>query len=367
MLAYFPGGIIADRFSDRKLMVTSLLSTAAGGFYLYSIPSLNGLYVLFGYWGLTSILLFWAAMIKATREWAGAATQGLAFGFLDGGRGFVASVFASIGVIILNLFAFEQTENLTQQTTALQSVIIFYSISTLLAALVIWWLVPEHVEDNSVHTSKNETTSDHKLISVIGNKTIWLQAGVVIAAYCGYKALDNYGLFAVQVLGMSNLESAEFTTLASYSRPIAAIAAGLIADRWHSSKLVLTLFAIATMAFFSLNIISSSQITTSIILANLVITFVAVYALRGIYFTLLEETKLDLSITGKAVGLISVLGYTPDIFFAPLTGRILDANPGVAGFQNYFILIALFSAAGLLFAYGLTRTVSRNTELSSSQ
>ena len=34
MLAYFPGGPLADRFPARKLMAMSLWTTAAGGFYL---------------------------------------------------------------------------------------------------------------------------------------------------------------------------------------------------------------------------------------------------------------------------------------------------------------------------------------------
>ena len=47
--------------------------------------------VLYAYWGVTTILLFWAAMIRATREWGGASQQGRAFGILDGGRGAVAA------------------------------------------------------------------------------------------------------------------------------------------------------------------------------------------------------------------------------------------------------------------------------------
>ena len=102
LLAYFPGGAIADRFEARSLITLSLVATALGGFYLYSVPNLIGLYLLFAYWGLTSILLFWAALIKAARDWGGEQTQGLAFGVLDGGRGFVASVFATVALIILS-------------------------------------------------------------------------------------------------------------------------------------------------------------------------------------------------------------------------------------------------------------------------
>ncbi len=71
MIAYFPGGVIADRFSARKLIVMSLAGTALGGLYFVSIPGKLGLSVLFGYWGLTTILLFWATLIKATKDLGG--------------------------------------------------------------------------------------------------------------------------------------------------------------------------------------------------------------------------------------------------------------------------------------------------------
>ena len=38
MLAYFPGGPLADRFPARKLLALSLWSTAAGGLYMTTLP-----------------------------------------------------------------------------------------------------------------------------------------------------------------------------------------------------------------------------------------------------------------------------------------------------------------------------------------
>nr|WP_281281966.1 MFS transporter [Aliikangiella coralliicola] len=356
MLAYFPGGVIADYFSARKLMAVSLVATALGGFYLYFIPSIVGLYFLFAYWGITTILLFWAAMIKATREWGGTQSQGVAFGFLDGGRGLTASIFASIAVVIFSFFLADQLDNPTTKTQAFQSIILFYSLVTLLAALVIWLIIP----DNRNGVSDINSLSSQNIFQVIKNTNVWLQGGIIIAAYCGFKSLDNYGIYAVQVLGMNDVESAEFTTIASYTRPVAAVAAGLLADRWLSSKLTATLFTITAFAFLLVSQLTPTEVSLQLVLGNLLITFIAVYALRGIYFTLIEESKIKSALTGTAVGLISVIGYTPDIFFSPITGRILDANPGLQGFQHYFILLTFISALGLLCTYFLGRRIRSN-------
>ena len=178
---------------------------------------------------------------------------------------------------------------------------------------------------------------------------------MVICAYCGYKALDNYGVYAVEVLNLNQLEAASLITYASYTRPIAAIAAGFWADRWKPSGLIALSFACAMAAFLTLSQTNSTALLSTVVMANLLVTFIAVYALRGIYFSLIEETGVDQRVTGTAVGLISMLGFTPDIFFSSITGRILDANPGSLGFQHYFLLMAIISAIGMLCTLALNR------------
>jgi len=85
-----------------------------------------------------------------------------------------------------------------------------------------------------------------------------------------------------------------------------------------------------------------------LVYCNLVVTLIAVYGIRGIYFALVQESKVNKQYTGTAVGIISVVGFTPDIFFAPISGRILDAAPGLEGFQNYFLLLTGFAVLGML-------------------
>ena len=100
LLSYIYGGVITDRYSPRKLMSSALFLTSLGGLVLASYPSYSTLQILYGYWGFTSVFLFWGAMIKATRVWGGDSNQGKAFGLLDGGRGVVAASMGSIGVFI---------------------------------------------------------------------------------------------------------------------------------------------------------------------------------------------------------------------------------------------------------------------------
>ena len=74
-ISYFLGGPLADRFPPKRLLIISLLTTAAAGFFMAAIPSLATLTLLYGFWGLSAILLFWAAYIKGIRQFGGEESQ----------------------------------------------------------------------------------------------------------------------------------------------------------------------------------------------------------------------------------------------------------------------------------------------------
>jgi len=351
ILVYFPGGTMADRFSAKKLMSISLFATAVGGLFLAQIPGQFGLAMLFGYWGVTTIFLFWAAMIKTTRNWGGELSQGKAFGILDGGRGLVAAGAATLAVIFLGEMLPDTPENATdmERLNAFRLIIYYYTALTFLASVLVWFAIPDTNGSKSNH-DKNLLKG---IVKVIRNRAVWLQAIIVVCAYSGYKGLDYYSLYGVDVLGMNEVSAAQFVSNASYLRAAGAIGAGFIVDRLSASKVITWTFGLLVISYILLFLIDPANKLLTIVYANIIITFIAVYALRGVYFALLEETKISGKLTGTAVGLISVIGYTPDAFFNSLAGRILDASPGLKGYQHFYILLAAFSVVGLLATAGL--------------
>ena len=345
MIAYFPGGALADRFSARSLLTVSMIATAAGGLYMATYPGPVGMAALFGYWGITTILLFWAALIRATREWGGHDEQGRAFGILESGRGLVAALLASGGVILLVLFLPEDMDQLSneERRTAFRSVIFFYSAVTLATAALTWTVIPpvKHIGDSASRLFRSS-------VAVLARPLVWAQAGVIICAYCGYKAVDNYSLYAVQVLGKNEAEGAKLATYIIYLRPVAALAAGLLADRWSAGKMVGSSFGLLVISYGVLAAFLPDDQGLTLIYANIVVSVVAVCMLRGVYFALLEENNVPPYLTGAVAGSVSFIGFTPEIFFGPITGRILDANPGPAGHQNYYLFLAVVAALGVV-------------------
>lgn len=362
MFAYFAGGPLADRFSARRLMTIALLTTSLGGILLASTPSLHVLMWLYGFWGLTTILLFWAALIRATREWGGDSSQGLAYGILDGGRGLVAALLASISVAIFaSLLPIDASvASIEQRTSALTQIIWIFTGFVMVAAVLVWLLVPEGEAKALGAPSKRLSLRGVK--EVIRLPSIWLQAIIVLCAYVGYKGTDDFSLYAYDAFGYDDVAAARMGTVSYWVRPFAAIAAGFLGDRIGVSKVVLWSFGILILGGL---VIAMGVVPPGVywILGLTVAgTSLGIYALRGVYFALFQEADIPLTYTGSAVGLVSVLGFTPDIFMGPIMGYLIDRSPGALGHQHVFGLIAALAVLGFLATLAFRRITQKQAD-----
>ena len=76
--------------------------------------------------------------------------------------------------------------------------------------------------------------------------------------------------------------------------------------------------------------------------------------MRGIYFATLSEVGIPLAMTGIATGIISMLCYLPDVYFAALAGSWLDAH-GTAGYDYIWIYTVVCGIAGIVVAFATYR------------
>jgi nitrate/nitrite transporter NarK len=348
MLSYVPGGLLADRFPARRLLAASLVLTAGLGVVMATLPGLSVLLLVYAGFGVTTILLFWAALLRATRAWGGAASQGLAFGALEGGRGLYAALLASLALLPLHAALGDPaTATHLDRLAALRAVILVYTAATFAAAALLWLCLPDDAGPRAPRFERRD------LRAAVRAPVVWLQAVVVFAAYCAYKGIDNYALFAMQVDGRDELAGARVSVLAAWVRPFAALAAGVLADRILPTRAAQQCFAVLAAGLLVLFITPPGA--TQLLWLGVVVTCAAAFGLRGVYFAAMEEARVPVAVTGTAVGLISVIGFAPDVFIAPLTGWLLDRSPGLAGHRHVFLLLLALSAAGLLASRLLRR------------
>jgi len=305
--------------------------TSLGGLFYATFPNYTMLKILYGYWGFTTIFLFWAPMIKATRLWGGATSQGKAFGFLDGGRGMVGALFGVLGVLIFSMFSISASDTLALKE-AFKYVILASSGIVATVGILVWFFLKTG-EDVGSKISV-EKISLHQIKEVLRLTAIWMLMIIILCAYVGYKITDVFTLYANDVLLYDKTESAKVGTFLLFIRPIVGVIIGITADR---TKIVFWLLVRFIISLFGAILFATGIVNQSAII---------VYAARSLYFAVLEKGKIPILYTGTAVGLISIVGYTPDIFAGPFIGYLIESSPGIKGLQNVFWMLAGFSLIG---------------------
>ena len=200
LFSYFFGGTLADKFSPRILMALALVFTALGGVWMANYPAYTDLKWLYGYWGFTSIFLFWGAMIKQTRIWGGAKNQGIAFGFLDGGRGLVAAVLSSVGILIFAHYMGDATDlTLSERREAFKGVLIFTSVFVAAIGILVFFFLDKNGEPNT-STDASQVFVWRDFMKVMNMPSVWYLTMIVFCAYMGYKVTDIFSLYAKEVM-----------------------------------------------------------------------------------------------------------------------------------------------------------------------
>ena len=351
MLSYPFGGPLADKYPPRKLIAVALWMTALGGFVYGTFPSFTLLKILYGYWGFTTIFLFWAPMIKATRVWGGTHSQGKAFGFLDGGRGLVGALFGTLGVFVFSLFIVSSAPEMTflDNRSAFKNVIYVSSSIVILVGILVWFFLKLDSEVERKITLEKISISQIK--DVLRLPSVWLLMIIIMCGYVGYKITDVFSLYAQDVMRYDQVKSAQVGTFLLYVRPVIGVLIGVLADRSRITLLLVLSFVISTVGalLFASGLILESA--TALFFISIFVVAAGVYGIRSLYFAVMQKGKIPLVLTGTAVGLVSLIGYTPDIFAGPAMGYLLDNSPGVEGHQHVFWMLAIFSFIGGIAAW----------------
>ena len=360
--AYLLGGGFADSVQPRVLLAGALAATGLSGFYLATFPPPAGLYALHAFWGASTIVPFWSALIRATRDWGDGREQGAAFGALDGGRGVMAALLGALALWLFVLCFPDGAAGATaaQRAGGLRSVVLTYTAACFVAAAVAFLLVRP---SPSVSSGPGAAGANFRNVrECFGMKTVWLQAAVIAAAYTLFKGRDFYTRYAHDVWGWTELETAEFSTLSTWVRPGAAVGAGLLADRWRGTGVVAACFVLAGLTYAPFLLTGPDGSPAAVLWANVLASCVAIFALRGVYFALMEEARVPRRLTGAAVGVISFVGFLPEIF-VPLAGGALVEGAGgggsPGGYAGLFAGMLAASVGGLAAAGALGRTVKR--------
>lgn len=130
--------------------------------------------------------------------------------------------------------------------------------------------------------------------------------------------------------------------------------------------MILVCFATLSLGFGALIAMPAEANFFVVGIGLVAVSFAAFFGLRGVYFALFEESGLPDDLTGTAVGLVSVIGFTPEIFMPLVIGHLVqsarDTGDVMVGYQWLFALVAGVAFVGLVAAWLLQRLNRSDTE-----
>ncbi|MCP1491971.1 MFS transporter [Peribacillus frigoritolerans] len=348
LISYIFGGYVADRWRTKHLLSISLLATGILGFSLLLYPPYPVLLLIYAAWGITSIMTFWVALIKAVRSLASENEQGKAFGFFEGGRG-AAKVIES--ALVLGLFAFLAKQ--LSDKLALSSVIIFYSVMCILLGFMIMLLYKEPDGNNSSDEIKDNADKKFDwaiLLRILKMPTTWLAAILILTSYAMINSFYYITPYATAAFGASTIIAAALGYFSQYCRPIGSFGSGIIGDRIGISNMVIIGYCVLAIGLAALIVLPGKPSFILLLLVFIAIIYISMYALQATHFAILVEGDYPVETTGTVAMPLMIIGYSGEIFMPIVAGACLDHWSGTDGYKVLFTILLGLTIVGLITA-----------------
>ncbi|MCD8155747.1 MAG: MFS transporter [Clostridiales bacterium] len=326
MLGYPFGGIFADRFSEKWLLIAGGGLMGVCSFWFGMVPGKMAIIVIHLLYGVGTSFMIWSAYLKLTRKMGNAGEQGRMFSTSEFVRGVFGTLIGFAGVALLGRAALPSGE-LDPEILGLQWRNLMFLSGALffLFALLVFFFVPSDVI--GAETASDEAQKSFSLVNVIKVLKMpgtWLISLLIFCCFSFTSAGNGYlSAYTVNVLGISETLASTFAVVRNYI--IAALmtfAIGFVSDKIGSKSKTLGIYLVIASILGVALIVTKSAVILCIMVSFL---FAIVYTgMRGIYFATLNEVGIPLSMTGIATGIISMLCYLPDVYFARLAGFWID-------------------------------------------
>lgn len=350
VISYLPGGWLADRYSAKYLICFSLISSGLLGLFMSTLPKYDILCKIFFLFGLTTILTYHAAVIKVIRTLGNSNEQGRLFGLYEGAGGIAGVLISFIGLYILSKANYDKNN--------FKLVIMLYSIIAIVIGIILSLVIKEN------KTEKGQKIKVSDLILVLKMPKIWLISIIIFSAYTIFSSLTYFNPYMEDVLSIPMTIISFIAICRTYViKFIASPLAGSIADKVGSvTKCLLSGFLILSIVQCIFLFTPNSSKFIYIILVNMLIFTIVIFAFRGVYFATVDEANIPMNLTGIAVGFISILGFSPDAFYYHLIGRLLDTYANRA--YDYIFMISLgCSLLGIIASLLLLRIIKKEKML----
>lgn len=344
-ICYFPGGVLADKFSCKTLIVISCFGTALAGFWYWTLPSFIWLVVIHAVFAITTVFTFWAAMVKSINRLGTEEEQGRLFGLLEGGRGLIGTLVAFGSVAVFGIAS--------DAIGGMKNAILYYSILMAVAG-VLAVIFLENDKPVATEAGSVKPLNKKDFIEVAKMPRVWLCGALGI---CNYSALIFHGYitgYLSNAFGLSDTVVGNLSVIRTYvMMMLGAFVAGFIADK-IGSRIKLIKWAFVGMTIFAslYVLIPTHGAGVPLVICNFVVYGLFLYSIKAMYFSTIDEVLVPKRLAGTASGIISLCTYAPEVFLYTVSGNIVDKYVNTAtplrGYHICFIMMAVLSAIGFI-------------------
>ena len=322
LITYLPGGWMADRFSARKLLSLSYIMSGLLQLYFLTFPPFAVCIPLYFLMGIFATLTFWPAMIKATRQFAKAGSEGKTFGGLEAGHGVVAF---GLGTVMTVVFAATGAGLFSLRLNVLVYAILCFIMGTL-----------TFVTFSDSPAEKTNKIGFSNVKEGLSHPSVWMISFIVFGIYSASLATGYMNALFTNSFGTSMMFAVIVGQIRSYFRPVGAYAGGIISDRIGKAKTML-IFTVTLMAAYGIICLVPPEPSFIYPVAGISCLITIITALTwGQSYALMSEGNVPMYLTGIAVGIISTIGFIGDSFFPLMVGIIFDRYPGITGHRIMF-------------------------------
>lgn len=324
---YVFGGYFADRFNPTKLIIIGLLGTGALGFIYATLPAFSFVLVIQFFLAIFGTGLHWQSMLKATRIISDEIGQGFGFGGLEALRKLTTVGFNALGV---GAFAFYG-----EGRSGLQAALAVFSGLCILMAILTYFTF-KGINYNK--TAASDKVNIKMFFPLLMKPIAWLIGLIVFCIYLVSATQGYITAYLVEVFEMSEAQSAWFVTFGQFIAPFVVILGGWLSDKAGTGKgLLIAQIALAVTIVIILLVPANVSYLVPVMISLLIFLSV-LFTVRGIYWALVKFSGIPTFLSGTAIGVISIIGYSPDFFIYTLAGSWLDAY-GLGGYTRIFSLM----------------------------
>jgi len=357
LMLYTPSGILADKFSHRKLIGLALILTGSFAFIMATYPPFYiGIMVQIA-WAFTTTLLMYSAMVKSTMLLGSSDETGNLVGWLCGFRGAGDAIMVFLVIFIFAKLGAESNPN------SLRYVYITYGVVFIILGMFCYKLIP----DGKVEAEGAGKFSLQDVIGCLKRRTTWYISFCIMGVYTVAAILSYTASYLTDVFDMTIVLAAIISTIRNQVfRFISGPIGGLLTIKSpmkSATKIVVLCSGISLIALFVLLFVRPEASLVNTMVALVLFVGFFNYMAKNLYLATVGEVGTPPKIAGTTVGIACVIGFSADVFVYPIIGYWQDSLPAIEAYRNMWIMGVGFTILAIIFGFLLIKEIKKNRKL----